>query len=661
MTSALKQPQRPAVEKLPITQRRFRFNSLGFRLFLVITGGVVAGMGGMSLLFGETVKFQAEDQIKSTLNNKVSTIEDVIAQAETLAYGLNVSVTTLHVRRAETPETYQELVRQLFQGRPEFVTGLGFGQSEYGVLPSQQWLFPYYYAVAAATSPSTTPAATEPSAATSSELLYTDQATPENFYPETARYRDYFLPQENRWTTPYQSDRGVLLTYYSQIFGSQGNWLGTVVIDVDGTHLSTVLDEPVLRDGGGLILLSKAGDVIANPSNTGNLGTQTYKDIPGLEEIWPQIDAETAGFLEAETGYWAYTSVPERDWLLLAHVPYKTVFGRVVLITLGATTTVGLLLAGMVALIIRYLNQRLQPALAECHRLSVAEGTTIEQLQNKDEIEQLSAAFFFLLERYQQQSSAMDVAIHQRQLLENALVADREQSSQQWTTQVQQWAETTDDVSQKLTEQASAVNTAGHDSREALEASREKISLVRTALEELRQNTARLSEQMQDLLTAANLSAQTTEKHEDIVKVTKAVMSSSLSLLTRTPNLQDPDEIEDKIARFQRFTTRLQELTDQFSQAAIEQRSKKQQIEEVHAYLSTCTDLVNRHLQELASTVEASQQALDCSQKTVNEVAHVGGQVTHSSQQLEELTRIIHRTLQEAIAAAPAAPSQPAI
>ncbi len=55
---------------LQVAPRRFRINSLGFRLFLVITGGILVGMGGMSLLFGETVKFQAEDQIKATLRNK---------------------------------------------------------------------------------------------------------------------------------------------------------------------------------------------------------------------------------------------------------------------------------------------------------------------------------------------------------------------------------------------------------------------------------------------------------------------------------------------------------------------------------------------------------------------------------------------------------------
>lgn len=640
LTSKLTKPS--SSNRVQVNRLRFRINSLGLRLFLVITGGVLVGMGSMSFLFGETVKYQAEDQIKSTLRNKVSTIEDVIDQAETLAYGLNISVKTLHVRRAETPETYQELVRQLFQGRPDFITGLGFGQAEYGVLPSQQWLFPYYHSGSSAPLSSAIEQRTENQSAT----FYIDQATPENFYPETERYRDYFLSQENLWTTPYQSDRGVLLTYYSQIFAPQGEWLGTAVIDVDGTYLSKVLNEPVLRNGGELMLLSATGDVIANPSDPSELGTQTYQDISGLSEVWSQIDPATPGFVEGETGYWAYTQVPERDWLLVAYVPYGIVFGRVMLITLGATTVVGVLLAGMVALVIRYLNRRLRLALAECRRLSETDSVMMAHLQNKDEIDQLSASFFYVLEKHAQQTSSVDPVTHQRQLLEKVMTVDGGQQSSPLVTQVQQWADTTDDLSQTLTIQAFSVERAGNVSREAIEVSQEKMLSVMAELKALRQNNSHLLEQIHNLLKATDLSTQMTERHERIVKVAKAVMLNSLSLLTRTSNLQDTNEIENKIARFQRFTTRLQQLTDQFSRASVEQRSKKQQIQEAGAYLSECTNIFDNYIKELASNIESSQSALSRTQVTVTQITHMGEQVTHSSQQLEELAQTIQHTIQ---------------
>ena len=623
---------------------RFRINSLGIRLFLVITGGVLFGMGGMSLLFGETVKYQAEDQIKATLRNKVSTINDVIDQAETLAYGLTVSVTTLHVRRAETPETYQELVRQLFQGRPNFVTGLGFGQAEYGVLPSQDWLFPYYHSAPSAIAP----ADTELSEA-QTETVYVDQAAPENFYPETARYQDYFLPQVNLWTTPYQSDRGVLLTYYSQMFDPKGNWLGTAVIDVDGTHLSTVLDEPVLRDGGKLMLLSATGDVIANPSNPSELGIQTYEAIPGLSEVWLQMSSDAPGFIEGETGYWAYTQIPEQDWVLLAYVPYNVVFGRVLLITLGATTVVGLLLAGMVALVIRYLNRRLQPALVECRRLSASDSTMLAKLQHKDEIGQLSASFFYLLEKYQQHySSGSGLVTHQRQLLEKAMTADGGQPPSQLVTQVQAWANTTDGLSQTLTKQAFTVETMGNTSRASLEASQAKMLSAVADLEAMNQNSSQLLEHMQHLSTATDFSIRMTEEHERIVNVAKALLSDSLPLLTRPSDPQNPHEIENRMARLQRFVSRLQELTHQFGQASAEQRTKKQQVDGVGDHLANCIKDFDRHIRELTSHIKDSQNALVHSKVTVEQITQVGEQVTHSSQQLETLAQTIQNTVQDA-------------
>lgn len=621
---------------------RLRINSLGLRLFLVITGGILVGMGGMAFLFGETVKFQAEDQIKSTLRNKVSTINDVTDQAETLAYGLNVSVKTLHLRRAETPETYEELVRRLFEGRPDFVTGLGFGQAEYGVLPSQQWLFPYYYAA-----PSTTSPGAEPLAAAESETFYSDQAALENFYPKTARYRDYFLPQKNLWTTPYQSDRGTLLTYYSQIFNPQGEWLGTVVIDVDGTHLSEVLNEPILRDGGNLMLLSTAGDVVANPANLDELETQTYQDIPGLGEIWPQMGPDAPGFIEGATGYWAYTQMPERDWVLVAYIPYRIVFGQVMVITLGATTVVGLLLAGLVALVIRYLNRRMKAALVACQDLSELDEAMLAKLENKDEIDQLSASFFYLLGKYQQQPSSVDLAAHQRQMLEESLAADGGLRLSHFVAQVQQWGKTTDDLSQTVAKQALAIDAAGHEGRDALKIGQEKMALVTAELEALRKGTHQLVEQMQNLLQAADHSTQLAENHGHILKVAQAVISGGLSSLTRLSNRPDPGEIEDKVALFQRLTTRLQELTDDLSQAALEQGNNKQQMNAIEGHLNKYISIVDRHQQELVNHAEVSHGALDRSRITVNQMADAAEQMTDSSQQLEELAQRIQQTIRD--------------
>ena len=122
-----------------------QLNSFGGRLFWMIMLGALSGIGGMAFLFSEMIKYQAEDQVRSSLAAKVNAVSSVTEAAETLANGLGISATTLHERQAQYADTYRELTLQLFESRPEFVVGLGLGQREKGLITDQSWLFPYYW------------------------------------------------------------------------------------------------------------------------------------------------------------------------------------------------------------------------------------------------------------------------------------------------------------------------------------------------------------------------------------------------------------------------------------------------------------------------------------------------------------------------------------
>ncbi|MEL6899474.1 MAG: hypothetical protein AAFP07_00860 [Cyanobacteria bacterium J06606_4] len=426
----------------PAPSKRLRFNSFGLRLFGTIMGGAILSIGSVAFLFGETVKIQAEEQIQKILEGKVGTIHEVTDRAETLADSLGISVATLHVRRAETPETYQELTRKLFEKHPDYVVGLGFGQKENGVLPSQQWLYPYYQAEPAADSPAS--------------IRYVDRAAQPYFYPQTETYQSYFLPQQNVWTAPYlddaqtdaAEDRGLLLTYYSQIFDNDNEWLGTAVVDIDGAYLNETIAGPIYRDGGRLILVAETGEVIANPADLDNIEQQTYTDIPGLAEIWPQINVsagdQTAGLIEGENGYWSYNRIPEQSWLVLAYVPYRVVFSQILMISLGTVLSAGLLMAGITALAIRYLNRRLRPVINECQRLSTTDDAMDAQLKGKDELEQLSLSFFNLIEQLKLSKTQIQLEAAHATEVESQLSQIKTRSAAQQQRQQQ--------VTQKLVE-----------------------------------------------------------------------------------------------------------------------------------------------------------------------------------------------------------------
>lgn len=361
-------------------------NSFGGRLFWMIMLGALAGMGGMAFLFSEMLKRQAEDQVRSNIDSKVNAIASVTDSAETLAYSLGVSATTLHDRGAQYPDTYRELILQLFERRPDFVVGLGLGQSENGIIEEQPWLFPYYSA-----SPSADASGLDPVV-----VRYEDFADDEGeFYPESQRYQDYFVPQVSIWTEPYPVDKSRLLTYYYPMFDQEGRWLGTTLVDVDGTYLSNLLDDAVFQQAGKFLLLTRSGQLIADPT-TLSPEVQTYQNIPGLEPIWNQT-ADPSGFLKGKTGYWAYATVPGQDWLLFGFVPYQAIYGRIIRIAAITTGLMGLLLAVVVFLAIRKLNQRIKPILLQGNQFARESDLLLASLGQQDELEQLSLSFFNIL------------------------------------------------------------------------------------------------------------------------------------------------------------------------------------------------------------------------------------------------------------------------
>lgn len=390
-----------------------QLNSFGGRLFWMIMVGALTGVGGMAFLFSEMAKYQAEDQVQSTLDGQVNAISSVTEAAETLANSLGISATTLHERQAQYADTYRELTLQLFERRPQFVVGLGLGQRENGLIVDQSWLFPYYWVDSAESQ----------TAENQASIRYENFADGEGeFYPDSERYRDYFLPQTNVWTEPYQTDTNQLLTYYVPLFASDGRWLGTTLVDIDGQYLSELLDQSVFQQQGNFLLVTRSGNIIADPANPEN-NLKTYEEVPELRDLWRQVSSNDTGFLEGETGYWAYAAVPDKDWLVFGYVPYAAVFNRITLITLAATALMLVLLSTAIFLAIRSLNRRLRPVLNQCNQLAETDSSLLAQWDKEDDLSQLSLAFFNMLE--QLNLNEEKIRRHERKIEKETLHADQ--------------------------------------------------------------------------------------------------------------------------------------------------------------------------------------------------------------------------------------------
>ncbi|WAL61904.1 methyl-accepting chemotaxis protein [Thermocoleostomius sinensis] len=402
--------QRP-LQSRQRSQPRWRFRFLGFRVFFPVIGSALLGIAGIAFLCGEVVKYQAEEEIQTILSSKVHLLDSTLMQADTLATAFRSSLLTLHSQNAKNSDTYQKLTLELFKSRPKAVAGLGFGQSQNGLLPEQRWLFSYFFL-----NSNDPNAAGQPLPAPNESIRYVDGTQPGNFYPDSDRYRDFFLPQIDLWTLPYHSANGLQTSYYSPIFNDRGKWLGTVFVDVDGAFLQEALAGSALNDRGYFALLTPEGQVVSAPETPVGHG-EDYRSIAGLDAVWLQMAEGQSGLIEGEKGYWAYAR-PQNQWLMVAFVPYEAVFNQLAWIGIGGMATVTGLLLLILVLALQSFKRRLRPLLDECDRLKLEQESVVAA---QDEIAQISETFFQLLERVKANETQLQQDATQIQRLEAQL------------------------------------------------------------------------------------------------------------------------------------------------------------------------------------------------------------------------------------------------
>ncbi|MEO0688501.1 MAG: histidine kinase, partial [Cyanobacteria bacterium J06649_11] len=120
-------------------------NSVGTRLFSFVLGGALVGLGSMSYFFYQVLEVRAKNEIQSNLKTKTASIQGQLQQVENLAGDLSTVVSTLDRREIDTPETYKDIVFDLFASRTSLTTGFGFGQTPYSILSDKEWFWPYFY------------------------------------------------------------------------------------------------------------------------------------------------------------------------------------------------------------------------------------------------------------------------------------------------------------------------------------------------------------------------------------------------------------------------------------------------------------------------------------------------------------------------------------
>ncbi|MEO0770794.1 MAG: response regulator [Cyanobacteria bacterium J06649_4] len=372
-------------------------HSIGSKLFVYVLGSALVGLGSMSYFFYRALENRATDAIRDSLSTQVVDIEGDLANVHQSLSDLSAAVTTLNRQGIEDAEVYKALVFEMFKERTTLTNALGFGQTPYGVVPENEWYWPFFFI-----DQQLPDQVGEQLSAPYSDIRYADLFTDDN-YPEQHYYQQVVEAGENIWLEPYPWYGITLTTYTGPIFNDEKEIIGIAGLDINVTAISQRLERPVTKDDGFFAIFSTQGNLLAYPPEPGKAKElATYQDIPELSAVWDKIDQEGSGLIRLDGTYWAYPRVEATDWLMIASVPQSVVLAPVLAITLGGALGAGTVLALVVSLFVRQLNNRLNPILKECQKLAETDaersGRTggsplVLDLQGKDELEVLEKSF----------------------------------------------------------------------------------------------------------------------------------------------------------------------------------------------------------------------------------------------------------------------------
>lgn len=376
-----------------ITFNRIK-TSLGSKLFIYVLGTALFGLAGLSYFFYQQLVNEAKQKIESSLASQVNLLESNLLPVEQSVDGLIASARFLNSQGEVDADAYKDLVFEHFKTL-DLAIALGLGQAPNKLVPSRQWYYPYFYRDQPDVKVDQKVGTRLP--APNNNVLFSDLFVRDN-YPEKPYYKLPVAAQKALWMEPYEFYGISMTTFIKPFYNDRQELLGVVGADVNLTALSQSFNMPVSQGVGYFSVISSQGTLIAYPPDPLLVkALSSYEVIPGISQVWNQIQNSDVGLVEGAGNFWAYRRVPSTQWLALAVVPQSAITTPIILVIVAVSLSVAVLLATVVFIFVRQLNNRLKPILLECGKLSQPRGQAIVDEEDQDEIERLSSAFYQLI------------------------------------------------------------------------------------------------------------------------------------------------------------------------------------------------------------------------------------------------------------------------
>ncbi|CAN1211031.1 methyl-accepting chemotaxis protein [Tumidithrix helvetica PCC 7403] len=367
--------------------------SLGSRLFVWVLSGALVGIGGISILFYQRIEKAAVNDVKTSLDIQAFEVEIQLNQVKEFTESLAASSRFTYRNGERRLEAYKALVFEFFNKRPALAMAAGIGQTPYGILPKQEWFWPYYYVDQGKKEQQGTrlPAPFD-------KVFYSELFKDDN-YPTQNYYKQPVAANKSLWTETYPWYGVTMTTYLSPVRNDEGKLIAVVGTDVNVTTIAEGLtNDKVYQDRGYFALISEEGKMLAYPPDLQKaIERVDFKQIPEFAAIESQLKQGKEGSIRSGGNLIYYKRLPSTNWLFLAIIPESVIYTPVLITTLSSALGVTLLLAIIVLLFVRNLNKRLQPILDECNKMAATDDIANDLTKNSDEIDRLSSSFFNLV------------------------------------------------------------------------------------------------------------------------------------------------------------------------------------------------------------------------------------------------------------------------
>ncbi len=404
--------------------------SIGSSLFIYVLGTALLGLGSMSYYFYHVLESRAKDEIRGNLETKVQLVEGELGKVQQSANDLTTIVKVMHRQDIKDPLVYEKMVFDLFQRRSELTMALGFGQSKSAIVPERDWYWPYFYV-----DQKTPGQLGNLMPAPYSHLRFADLAY--DNYPKQDYYNNIVKQPQNMWLEPYEWYGLTLTTYTGPIHDDNNRMIGVTGLDINVSAISEKVKAPDSWNGGYFTIISEKGNVLTYPPDPEKAKKlATYQNIPELQKIWEEIKTTKSGVIVSDGKYWAYEQVEGTNWMMLAAVPQSVVLGPVLSATIGGAVVAGGILAMVVALFVRRLNDRLQPILEECTALAMVDRSQLDadgvplintatsaEMIKGDEIDVLRISFQRMAKQLKSSFGDLELRVSERTTELNAAVA----------------------------------------------------------------------------------------------------------------------------------------------------------------------------------------------------------------------------------------------